>query len=76
MGERKEDEQSQCLPKGGPLVLAGGGGSAGSQGGMAGTGGCSAGRLAPRKAAGSEWALWQTTLVPGLPFISWEKQLG
>lgn len=26
--------------------------------------------------AGSEQAQWQTALVPGLPFVSWETQLG
>lgn len=36
-----------------------------------GEGGCSPGRL-----AGSERAVWQTALVPGLPFVSWEMQLG
>lgn len=41
-----------------------------------GEGGCSPGRLARREAAGSERALWQTALVPGLPFVSWEMQLG
>lgn len=48
----------------------------GESGREGGEGGCSAGRLAPREAAGSERALWQTALVPGLTFVSLEMQLG
>lgn len=56
--DRRRGEQSQCLP-GGPCCVAAGAGEGGQGGGML----CC--RLAPREAAGRQWALWQTALFPG-----------
>jgi len=74
MRGREEGDQSQCLPRGPFLCWQEVVGVRGVREGRPG-GGCCAGRLALHGAAGSERALWQAALVPGLPFVSWEVHL-